>query len=100
MLADLVAGAAWAGEAFVEDERFRHKNGELWLVEDAGFQVTEALYVLVGPGSRECDVGMVWARFRNESAGCRCRCDVLLEEQECGGSFDIGEEDSGSIEKT
>jgi len=94
-LADFVARASGAEEAFVQEEFFRYEPGEVRLMGYFGFEFTEALSF----ASRERDVGLEGTSLGNEAAKLGRCGDTFLKQKQFWLRPDTGKENPGAIEE-
>jgi len=76
--ADFVARAGGAKEAFVQEEFFRYKPDEDWLIRYFGFEFTEALSF----ASRERDMRLEGTSLGNEPTKLGRCGDTFLEQKQ------------------
>ena len=91
-------GTGGCGEAFVKNELVGHEWGELWIAVEAGFEGAEGFGCVFVFGACKGDVGLVGPRLGDEAAWGGGSNDGLLKNQQRRSKFDVGEEDSRSIE--
>ena len=95
-LADFVAGARGAEEAFVKKEFFSDESGETRLNVRPGLESSKVLPVPLAACERDMRVkGM---RFRDESAKLRSCGDTFMEQEQFGGNGDVDKEYPCTIE--